>query len=98
MSKKILSRHIQVGDIISYSFNEVPGSKTPEPWIGTVVERRYCEWLSLTCRWKEGISLGVMWDSIGCDIAQDGVFWITPREWETGNYGVVATKARSRKS
>ena len=95
--RKPLSRHVQVGDIISYSFNEVPGSQTPEPWIGTVMERKFCEWFSeSTGRWREGLSLGVMWDTTGCDTAQDGVFWVTPKEWETGRYALVATSASRR--
>lgn len=96
--RKPLSRHIQVGDIISYSFNDVPGSQTPEPWIGTVVERKYHEWHdSTTGRWREGLSLGVMWNSSGHDfVTQDGVFWVKPKEWETGRYALVATSASRR--
>ena len=96
MPKKPLSKHVQVGDIISYTFND-QGANTPEPWVGTVVERKFCEWFSATTgRWREGLSLGVMWDSTGCDTAQEGVFWVTPREWEAGRYALVATSLIKR--
>ena len=99
MPKKPLARHVEVGDIISYSFKEVPGAVTPEPWIGTVVERKYCEWVNEhTGRWREGLSLGVMWDSNGCDTAHLGVFWVKPREWEESEgYALVSTRAVNRR-
>ena len=95
--RKPLSRHVQVGDIISFSFNDIPGSQAPEPWIGTVVERKYHEWLdSTTGRWREGLSLGVMWDIESSYVEGRGVFWVKPKEWEDGRYALVATSASRR--
>lgn len=94
MRKKPLTRHISVGDIISYKFDMVIGSKTPEPWVGTVVERKHREWLNhSTGRWREGFSLGVIWEHS----PSSGVFWVSPEEWERGNYGMVVSSASKRR-
>lgn len=94
MPKKPLSRRIMVGDIISFTFDDLPNAERPEPWIGTVAELKWCEWVNQsTGRWREGFRLGVLWEGSN----QNGaVYWVTPTEWEENDrYRLVSSSARA---
>ena len=95
MPKKPLTRHIEVGDIISYTFSPSEGEGTSPVWIGTVVERTFYEWVNYnTGKWREGFRLGVLWEHD----ADGKVFWVAPTEWERANgYALVARAKAGRR-
>lgn len=94
MPKKPLARHVEVGDIISYTFSPSEGEGTPPVWIGTVVERKFYEWVNRsTDRWRESFKLGVIWEH---DAGDGKIFWIAPTDWEfAAGYALVSSRAKA---